>query len=49
MKKLRSFRESRPIVIGARGAMQKEKPLFEGIPNCGKTVQFLQNRLIEAN
>src|SRR5690349_11684674 len=29
--------------------MQKEKPPLEGIPHCGKTVQFLQNCLIEPN
>jgi hypothetical protein len=29
--------------------MQKEKPLFEGIPNYGKTVEFIRNCLIEAN
>jgi hypothetical protein len=37
------------IDIEARGEMQKEKPLFEGIPNYVKTVEFIQNCLIEAN
>jgi hypothetical protein len=37
------------IDIEAPSAMQKEKRPFEGIPNCGKTVQFLQDCLIEAH
>jgi hypothetical protein len=37
------------IDIEARGAMQKEKPLFEGIPNYVKTVEFIQNCLTKAN
>jgi hypothetical protein len=39
----------RAIDSEVRGAMQKEKPPFEGIPNCGETVELYQNRLIAVN
>jgi len=34
------------IDIEARSPMQKEKPSFEGIPNCGETVEVFQDCLI---
>jgi hypothetical protein len=37
------------IDIEVQRAMQKEKRPFEGIPNCGKTVQFIQDCLIAVN
>jgi hypothetical protein len=39
----------RAIDIEERIAMQKEKQSFEGIPNCGKTIQFIPNCLIAVN
>jgi hypothetical protein len=34
------------IDIEARRTMQKEKPSFEGIPNCGRTVEVFWDCLI---
>jgi hypothetical protein len=37
------------IDIGERGPMQKEKPPFEGIPNCGNSIESLSKSLVEVN